>query len=109
MPIPARGFAVNSETADRDLAGNEGVLNRFHRRSLHREWSSYLDKPHAAMLFRSPFVESVRGRLGTGPNYAMGGGAKDTGDRGIRPFYRWLAEHVGRWEYPRHVQPAGGK
>ena len=104
MPIPETGFAVNTETADRDLAGNEGVFNEFHLASMRKEWASYLDKPHAAMLFRSPFVESVRGALGTGPNFEMGGSGLSTGDRGIRPYYEWLLENVGRWEYPHHVK-----
>lgn len=104
MPIPEEGFAVNIETADRDLSGNAGNFNSFALASLHREWTSYLDRPHAAMLFRTPFTESVRGVLGTGPNFAEGGGGTGTSDRGIRPYYDWLAEHVGRWEYPRHVK-----
>jgi len=104
MPIPETGFAVNTETADRDLSGNGGVFNRFALASMHKEWESYLDKPHAAMLFRSPFVESVRGKLGTGPNFEMGGKGTSTGDRGVQPYYLWLRENVGRWEYPRHVK-----
>jgi len=104
MPVPGAGFAVNIEPPDRDLSGNEGVFNRFHLASLHKEWASYIDKPHAAILFRSPYVENVRGKLGTGPNFAMGGSGTGTSDRGIRPYFQWLRTNVGQWEYPRHIK-----
>jgi len=104
MPIPTTGFAVNTETADRDLSGNEGVFNRFHFASMRREWQSYLQKPNAALLFRSPYVENVRGMLGTGPNFEMGGSGTARSDRGIRTYYQWLRTNVGRWEYPRHIK-----
>ena len=104
MPVPTTGFAVNTETADRDATGNEGVFNAFHLASMQKEWETYRDLPSAAMLFRSPYVESVRGVQGTGPNFEMGGGGTETDDRGIRPYYEWLRENVGRWEYPRHVR-----
>ena len=104
MPIPEKGFAVNTETPDYDLSGNAGVFNRFHIESMQKEWAAYLDRPKATFLFRSPYLENVRGKLGTGPNFAMGGGGTSTGDRGIRPFYDWLAKHVGPWKYPKHVK-----
>jgi hypothetical protein len=104
MPIPKDGFAVNMETADRDLSGNEGVFNAYHVASMEREWETYLHLPHAAMLFRSPYVEDVRGKQGTGPNFEMGGGGTGESDRGIAPYYLWLRENVGRWEYPQHVK-----
>lgn len=104
MTIPENGFAVNTETPDRDLSGNGGVFNRFHIESMQKEWESYLDKAHAAMLFRSPYVENVRGKLGTGPNFEMGGSGTSTSDRGIQLYYRWLRTNVGRWEYPRHIK-----
>ena len=104
MPIPSTGFAVNTETPDRDLSGNAGVFNRFHIESFHREWSSYLDKPHAAMLFRSPYVENIRGKLGTGPNFTIGDVGTSTSKRGIRPFFDWMRTNVGRWAYPKHIR-----
>jgi hypothetical protein len=104
MPIPDGGFAVNAETAGRDLAGNEGVFNRFAVESMRSEWSRYLDTSRTAFLFQSAFVESVRGKLGTGPNFAVGGGGTSTSDRGVHPFYEWMLTNVGRWEYPRHLR-----
>jgi hypothetical protein len=55
------------------------------------------------MLFRSPYVEDVGGVQGTGPNLEMGGFGTGPDDRGIRVYLEWVAQHVGRWEYPVHV------
>ncbi len=103
MPIPETGFAVNTETADRDLSGNEGVFNSYHIESMHREWETYRRLPHAAMLFRSPYLDDVRGCQGTGPNFEMGGGGTGANDRGVQPYFNWLLANIGRWEYPHHV------
>lgn len=104
VPIHEVGFAVNTETPDRDLSGHEGVFNAFDIASMREEWETYRQIDHAAMLFRSPYVEDVTGKQGTGPNFEMGGGGTGEDDRGIRPYYEWLRAHVGRWEYPRHVR-----
>jgi hypothetical protein len=56
------------------------------------------------MLFRSPYVEDVRGKADTGPNHEMGGGGTSESDRGIRFYYEWVRDNLGRWEYPRHVR-----
>ncbi len=104
MPVPETGFAVNTETADRDLSGNEGVFNSYHIASMHKEWETYRHLPRAAMLFRSPYLDDVRGRQGTGPNFEMGGGGTGENDRGVQPYFNWLLANVGRWEYPRHVK-----
>lgn len=108
MSIPKAGFAVNTETADRDASGNEGIFNKYHLASMKKEWASYLDDPRLAMLFRSPYVEDVRGKQGTGPNFEMGGGGTGENDRGIRPYYEWLKANVGRWVFPRHVKEDKG-
>jgi len=104
MPVPESGFAVNTETPDRDATGNEGVFNRFHLASMRKEWEAYRDSPRLAMLFRSPYVEDVTGKQGTGPNFEMGGGGAGENDRGVRPYFEWLRTEVGRWEFPRHVK-----
>lgn len=104
MPIPATGFAVNTETADRDASGNEGVFNKYDLVSMHAEWEAYRNLPRVAMLFRSPYLEDVRGKQGTGPNFEMGGGGTGESDRGVKPYFLWLRDHVGRWEYPVHVR-----
>ncbi len=105
LPIPEHGFVVNTETPDEDLSGNEGVFHPISKRRLEAVWTKYLAAaPRAAMLFRSCYAEDVRGRQGTGPNLEMGGDGKGEGDRGIRFFYDWSRERLGRWRYPNHVR-----
>jgi hypothetical protein len=79
MPLPSEGFAVNTETADRDASGNEGVFNKYHLASLKKEWESYRESPRLALLFRSPAVFRVvageRRPLGVSPAHQGWGAA----------------------------------
>jgi hypothetical protein len=102
MPLPATGYVVNTETADEDLSGKEGVFTTQSKVRLERLWSEYLAEPRAAMLFRTCFAEDMRGSMGTGPHLEMGGEGKGESDRGIRFFYRWSLQNLGRWQYPLH-------
>ena len=104
LPMPAHGFVVNTETPDEDCSGNEGQFTVQSKARLAKLWRTGKDEPRLAMLFRTTFVEDVRGVMGTGPNAEMGGDGTGEGDRGIRFFYTWSREHLGRWEYPRHVR-----
>ncbi len=101
---PATGFVLNTESPDEEISGNEGVFHKYERARLEAGWKKFLGVPRAAMLFRSPYVEDVRGKADTGPNLEMGGGGTGESDRGIRFFYEWVRDNVGRWEYPRHVR-----
>ncbi len=67
MPVPEHGFAVNTETADLDASGNEGVFNKFHLALARKEWEVHRESPRVAILFRSPYVEDVTGKQGQGP------------------------------------------
>ncbi len=102
--IPERGFVVNAETPDEDVSGQEGVFTKRSKDRLESLWRSYVEHQRATLLFRSCYVEDVRGRQGTGPNAEMGGSGKSEGDRGIRFFFAWSREQLGRWEFPRHVK-----
>lgn len=104
MAVPERGFALNTETPDPDLPGQEGTLNRFHIERMKATWSAYIGSARIAMLFRSPYLEDVRGQGGTGPNLELGGYGKGAGDRGMRVYFEWVRDNAGRWEYPRHVR-----
>lgn len=105
MPIPWSGFVLNTETPDPDLPGHEGVVNRFHIQRMEATWREYqVDGSRTAMLFRSPYLEDVRGQQGTGPNLEIGGGGSGDSDRGVRYYFDWLQKNVGRWEFPRHVR-----
>lgn len=104
MPIPEHGFVVNTETHDNDEPGNEGIFNSFHRASMRKDWEKYLTLPRGAMIFHSAYGEGVTTATGTGPNPERGGNGTGEKDRGVRFYYDWLRENVGRWEYPKHVQ-----
>jgi len=105
VPYPETGFVLNTETPDEEIPGDEGVFHDFERARLEAGWRRHLNSPRTAMLFRSPFVEDVRGKSGTGPHAEMGGYGRGESDRGVRFFFEWMRDHVGRWEYPRHVLP----
>jgi hypothetical protein len=96
---------LNTESPDPDLPGHEGVVNRFHIQRMEATWREYqVDGSRTAMLFRSPYLEDVRGQQGTGPNLEIGGGGSGDSDRGVRYYFDWLQKNVGRWEFPRHVR-----
>lgn len=101
---PEKGFVLNTESPDEEISGNEGVFHKYERARMEAGWKKFLGVNRAAMLFRSPYVEDVRGKADTGPNFEMGGGGTGESDRGIRFYYEWLRANVGRWEYPRHVR-----
>lgn len=103
VPVPESGFVLNCEMPEEDQQGNEGVFNSFARRRVIATLESFTGSPRVAGLFRAPYVEDVRGRQGTGPNFEMGGDGTGESDRGIRFVYAWMKEHVGAWTYPRHV------
>jgi hypothetical protein len=104
MAPPAQGFFVNTETADEDNSGNEGVFTKQSKARLETLWAGQLALGRGAMLFRTCYAEDVRGRMGVGPNAEMGGDGKGESDRGIRFFYDWSRRNLGRWEYPAHVR-----
>src|SRR5690606_22862486 len=102
LPMPAQGYVVNTETPDEDSIGNEGVFTAQSRARLEAMWTKALAEERLAILFRTAYGEDVRGVMGTGPNAEMGGDGTGDSDRGIRFFYTWSREHLGRWVYPRH-------
>mgnify|MGYP001006499538 CR=1 FL=1 len=104
VPIPAHGFVVNTETPDQDASGNEGLFTAASKRRIDAMLRRYLASPNLAMLFRSTYAEDMRGVQGTGPHAEMGGDGDGPSDRGIRFFYRWSREQLGRWQYPTHVR-----
>lgn len=104
VPPPATGFYVNTETADEDMCGSEGVFTKQSKRRLETLWAKFAAEPRAAMLFRAAYVEDVRGRQGVGPCPEMGGDGKGEQDRGIRFFYQWSKANLGSWQYPKHVR-----
>ena len=110
MPIPSAGFVVNVETQKQDSYEEDGVFNEGHREFILADCERYKAAPNAAMLFHAAFIQGITGRSGTAPHPELGGQGTSPSDRGVRFYYEWVRDNVGRWEFPNHVPasvPAG--
>ena len=58
------------------------------------------------MLFHAGFIQGITNYSGSAPHPEMGGYGTSSRDRGVRFYYEWVRDNVGRWEYPRHVPVA---
>ncbi len=52
------------------------------------------------MMFHAAFIQGISNWSGTAPHAEMGGYGTSPSDRGVRFYYEWVRDHVGRWEYP---------
>jgi hypothetical protein len=103
MPIPSRGFVVNVELTRHDFYENDGIFSKGDIAEMRSDWERYRAAPNAAMLFHAAYMQGVSNKSGSAPNPEPGGYGTDQDDRGVRFFFDWLRQNVGRWEYPRHV------
>jgi hypothetical protein len=103
MEIPAAGFVVNVETQKQDSYEDDGVFNQGHRAFIFADCERYQAAPNAVMMFHAAFIQGITNRSGTAPHAEMGGDGTSPSDRGVRFYYEWVRDHIGRWEYPRHV------
>jgi hypothetical protein len=62
--------------------------------------------PTATFMFDSAFVQGIMNYKGTARHGEMGRYGSGPNDGGIRFYYEWVRDNVGRWEYPRHVLSA---
>jgi len=106
MTIPKKGFAVNAEPTREDYFNNDGIFNATNIEAIFTNCRNYLDAPNAVFLFHSGFVQGVTNYSGTAPHAEMGGYGTGPTDRGIKFYYEWVRDNVGRWEYPQHVPVA---
>jgi hypothetical protein len=106
MPIPATGFVVNVETARQDVYQNDGVFNQTNLDAIFGDCQRYQAAPNAAMMFHAAFIQGITNYSGSAPHAEMGGYGTGANDRGVRFYYEWVRDHVGRWEFPRHVPVA---
>ena len=109
MPIPADGFVVNVETKRQDAYQNDGVFNQTNLDYIFADCRRFKEAPNAAMLFHAGFIQGITNYSGTAPHAEMGGYGTGSRDRGVRFYYEWVRDNVGRWEYPRHVPVKAGK
>jgi hypothetical protein len=103
MDIPSSGFVVNVETQKQDSYEDDGIFNEGHREFILADCARYKEAPNAVMMFHAAFIQGISNRSGTAPHAEMGGQGTSPSDRGVRFYYEWVRDHVGRWEYPRHV------
>lgn len=106
MAIPKDGFVVNVEPIREDYFNNDGIFNAANIETIFTNCRNYLDAPHAVFMFHSGYLQGITGYSGTAPHAEMGGYGTGPNDRGIRFYYEWVRDNVGRWEYPRHVPAA---
>ena len=59
------------------------------------------------MMLHAAYIEGITNCSGTAPHPEMGGDGSGPTERGVRFYYEWVRDHVGRYEYPNHVRQAG--
>jgi hypothetical protein len=102
MAIPATGYTINIETHKRDNYDRDGVYTEKGLAENYAWFETYKNTPNASIFLHASFLTGVTGRSGTAPHAEMGGyGTAD--DPGVRWYYEWVRDNVGRWEYPKHV------
>ncbi len=104
--IPSEGFVVNVEITREDVFENDGVFSPGSIATILETCQRYLDAPHAVMMFHCAYTQGITNKSGTAPHPEAGGYGTGPDDRGIRFYYDWVRDHVGRYEYPRHVKAA---
>lgn len=102
-PIPASGYALNIESLRRDVFGKEGIFTPEQKESIFAELQRYKAAPNTGYVLNTSYAQSIGGAAGTGPHFEMGGDGTGPDDRGIRFYFDWVRDNVGRWEYPKHV------
>jgi hypothetical protein len=103
MAIPEKGWTINVEPTREDDFNNDGIFNAANIENIFTNCRNYLDAPHAVFMFHSGHVQGITNYSGTAPHGEMGGYGTGPKDRGIRFYYEWVRDNVGRWEYPNHV------
>ncbi|WP_165070778.1 hypothetical protein [Paludisphaera rhizosphaerae] len=104
--IPSDGFVVNVEITRQDVFENDGVFLPAAVDKILATCQDYLDAPHAVMMFHSAYSQGVTNKSGTAPHPEPGGYGTGPNDRGVRFYFDWVRDHVGRYEYPNHVKDA---
>ncbi|RUL84014.1 hypothetical protein [Tautonia sociabilis] len=104
--IPNEGFVVNVEMQRHDPYDDEGVYQAEEFAIMRGYFEAYRDAPNAALLFHSAYCQGITGKSGTGPHPEMGGSGRAEDDRGMRFYFEWVRDNIGRYEYPNHVEAA---
>lgn len=108
MPIPAKGFTINIESHKRDNYDTDGVYTEQGMKEQLGWFESYKETPNAAIFLHAAFITGVSGRDGSAPHAEMGGYGKSPEDAGVRWYYEWVRDNIGRWQFPKHVPAKAG-
>lgn len=103
MSIPKEGFVINAEPIREDYFNNDGIFNATNIENIFANCRNYLDAPHAVFMFHAGHLQGITNYSGTAPHGEMGGYGTGPNDRGIKFYYEWVRDNVGRWEYPHHL------
>lgn len=103
MAIPSKGFVVNVELTRHDYYENDGIFTKGDLAEMQADWERFKAAPNSAMLFHAAYIQGITNRSNTAPNPERGGYGTSATDRGVRFYYDWVRDNVGRWEYPQHV------
>lgn len=109
MQIPAQGFTINIESHKRDNYDSDGVFTAEEIAENYGWFETYKRTPNAAIFLHAAFLTGVTGRDGSAPHAEMGGYGLSADDPGIRWYYEWVRDNVGRWNYPKHVPARRGE
>ncbi len=102
MPILPTGFTMNIESHKRDNYDRDGIYTKEGLAENYAWFEDYRKAPNSAIFLHAAWLTGVGGRSGSAPHAEMGGyGTED--DPGVRWYFDWVRDHVGRWKYPRHV------
>ncbi|SIN77698.1 hypothetical protein SAMN05444166_0784 [Singulisphaera sp. GP187] len=102
-PIPPDGFVVNVETHRLEPYSHDGIFTTAQLATMRSDFDQYKAAPNAVMLFHSGYCMGITNESGTAPHPEMGGDGTGPDDRGIRFYFNWVRDDIGRWEYPKHV------
>ena len=103
MPVPSQGYTINVESHKRDNYDTDGVYSAAGLAENYSWFEAYKKLPNAAIFLHAGFITGVGGRDGTAPHAEMGGYGRSPEDAGVRWYYEWVRDNIGRWEFPRHV------
>lgn len=104
MGIPSQGFVVNVETQKQDSYEADGFFNEGHVDLVIEDCERYRAAPNAVLMFHAAYIQGIGNFSGTAPHPEMGGYGTSPSDRGVRFYFEWVRNNIGRWEFPRHIR-----
>ena len=104
--IPSEGFVVNVEIPRKDFFENDGVFTKGDIAEILPICQTLSRRAQRRDALPRAYSQGITNKSGTAPHPEAGGYGTGPDDRGIRFYYDWVRDHVGRYEYPRHIKAA---